>query len=634
MSDLPAPLIDVDGVPPPRWAAVDEQVVSASAWQTIKALPTGAGMVIALAWRSSPLLTLFTGILHVVTGGITGLGLFIATTVFTTLLAGGPTPERVVAALPALASLVGAYSLRALLEAAAGAMVSTLAPRVRYAAQDDVNAAVTAADLDAFDDADFRELVRQGGQQGVSSIEKSVSGIADILSPLMSVTAAIVTAGFLNPWLAPALLLATCADAWAAMRTAKMRHESFLRTVSRQLRLWVVENLITGREVAVERYALNLRERLLAEHRRIAGSVMREAIRVGRRQSGVRLLGRTLAGVGTAIAYVVLGILLHAAVVPLAIAGSAVVVMRTASTALSNAVNAVNRLYEDTFYLTFYRALLTQARAKRRVTSGIEAPADPEVIALEDVSFSYVGADQPALRDITVTVRRGEVVALVGENGCGKTTLAKVITGLYQPTKGVVRWDDVDVSTADQHSVHARIAVISQDTARWPMTARDNIRIGRLDVEDPHRSRWARALRGSGADDVIESLPRGEDTVLSPQFRGSQDLSGGQWQRIGVARGIYRDAAILVADEPTAALDARAEAEVFDTLRLASRSTTTILVTHRLANVRFADRILVLKRGQVVEQGTHEALMAEGGLYRELYEIQARPFTDSPTTTS
>jgi ATP-binding cassette subfamily B protein len=372
---------------------------------------------------------------------------------------------------------------------------------------------------------------------------------------------------------------------------------------------------------------LTLQDTLIAEHRRIAGEVTREAVRLEVRKNVVRLAGRTLAGFGTGIAYLVLGILLYVGAMPLALAGAAVVAMRTASTALSTTMYAVNQLYEHSFYIDFYRRLLSAAHARHHVSTGVTAPLDPSVIRLENVTFTYPDAERPALGGIDLEIRRGEVIALVGQNGSGKTTLGKLITGLYAPDIGRVLWDDVDIATADRQSVHARISVISQEPARWPMTAGHNIRVGRLNRDDPDGAGWAEAVDQSGARSVLDALPRGEHTVLSKEFKDGHEPSGGQWQRISVARGIYRDAAILVADEPTAALDAKAEATVFAGLQHATRDRTTILVTHRLANIRHVDRIILLEDGKITEQGTHEELIAHNGLYRELYEIQARAYS-------
>jgi ATP-binding cassette subfamily B protein len=200
---------------------------------------------------------------------------------------------------------------------------------------------------------------------------------------------------------------------------------------------------------------------------------------------------------------------------------------------------------------------------------------------------------------------------------------------LFLPSAGQVFWDDVDLATLDEESIYDRIALVMQDPARWPMTAYDNIRMGRIDREDGLSV--DDAARESGADEVITELPNGYDTLLSRLFSSGRDLSAGQWQRISVARGIYRDAPILVADEPTAAMDARAEHAVFESLQRLSGQTgrTTILITHRLANVQHADQIIVLDHGRLVEQGTHAELMALNGTYAALFTLQASPFRTS-----
>jgi ATP-binding cassette subfamily B protein len=624
------PLIGVENLKMPEWARVDERVAHAGFGQAVRALPAAIAIVLRLAWRTSSRLTLLAGFVHVVSGCVTAFGLLATANVFTALLEQGPTPERVLQSLPAIAVVMGSYAARALLDAAVAAVEGALRPRVTAAADDAVTASVVRVGLIAFEDADFRELARQGARFGVRSIETSLRRVADLASSAISLAAAMLTAGLLNPWLAPVLLLAAAADGFAAARIAKLNYRHFIDTVGRNIRKSVVEEVATWRSMALERHALTLQEPLLGEYRRISRSLTREEVRLAHRSNLVRTTGRAAAGFGTALAYLVLGWLLYSGGMELALAGTAVLAMRTASTALSNTMRAVNSLYEDSFYIGFYNQLLVESVKRQPPPTALSAPADPAEIRLENVTFTYPGRENPALRDISLTIRRGEVVALVGENGSGKTTLGKLLTGLYPPSEGVVRWDDVDLAHADPASVHANIAVIAQEPAEWPMTAANNVTVGRLGHADPDGRAWREAVDYSGADEVIESLPAKENTVLSKKFDEGHDLSGGQWQRMGIARGIYRDASVLVADEPTAALDARAEARVFAGLQHASTShdgrRTTVLVTHRLANIRSADRILVLEKGRLIEQGTHEELIQAGGVYHELYEIQARAY--------
>jgi ATP-binding cassette subfamily B protein len=426
---------------------------------------------------------------------------------------------------------------------------------------------------------------------------------------------------------------------------------SALRTGSARRRLGVTSELITNRDAAAELRAFTTQEVLLGEHRRIGDEITADAVRLARNRTAVELIGRAFAGVGTALAYLVLALLLYTGGLPLALAGAAAVAMRTAAQSVSRVIYATNILYEASLYVDLYRLCLADARTRRRAEPTAQLAGDPEVITVSGVSFHYPGQEERAIDDVTVTLRRGEVIALVGENGSGKSTLAKLITGLYLPAQGTVAWDGVDTATVPAAQLHERVAVVMQDPLRWPMTAENNVRIGRLSRPDPGSERLTDAATRAEADSVIAELPTGWATVLSRQFQAGRDLSGGQWQRLSVARGLYRDAPLVIADEPTAALDARAEHAVFRTLRglaapgrhIGTGQTTeqiteqitariTVLVTHRLANVKHADQILVLERGRLIEHGGHEQLMARRGAYHELFTLQARAYSDEAGT--
>jgi ATP-binding cassette subfamily B protein len=219
---------------------------------------------------------------------------------------------------------------------------------------------------------------------------------------------------------------------------------------------------------------------------------------------------------------------------------------------------------------------------------------------------------------------RGQVLALVGENGSGKSTLAKLLAGLYLPRAGMVAWDGVDLACVDLESVRRRVAFVLQNPTNWPLTAEQNVRIGRPDQSHLDRANFTRAAAASGADAVVATLPAGWNTLLSKDFKGGSELSVGQWQRIAVARALYRDARLLICDEPTAPLDPRAEALFYDTVRRLAGGRTVVLITHRLASVRIADQIIVLHHGELAELGTHDELMASEGRYADLYNLQSR----------
>jgi ATP-binding cassette, subfamily B, bacterial len=244
----------------------------------------------------------------------------------------------------------------------------------------------------------------------------------------------------------------------------------------------------------------------------------------------------------------------------------------------------------------------------------------------EGLAFTYPGSSRPALDGIDVTIRRGEVVALVGENGSGKTTLAKLLAGLYSPMEGRVTWDGVDVSGFDPASVREHVAVIFQDFARYRLTARENIGLGRDERLGDAEAVRAAAV-SAGADEFLERLPLAYETLLSKDLAGGRDLSVGQWQRVALARAFFRDASFLVLDEPTSALDPKAEHALFQQLRSLAAGRTALLISHRFSSVREADRILVLDGGRLIEQGTHEELLSLDGHYASLFRLQAAAYT-------
>src|SRR5690606_4945677 len=276
-----------------------------------------------------------------------------------------------------------------------------------------------------------------------------------------------------------------------------------------------------------------------------------------------KLAGEALGGLGSGLVYVALGILLAVGAIPLAVAGTAVLAIRSGSQSLANLLFATNRLYEEGLYFTDFVEFCRDAEQRRPDPARAPAPGRFERIAAENVTFTYPGADEPALRGVSVEIKRGEVVAFVGENGSGKTTLAKILSGLYEPDTGSVLWDDVDLRGVSPEDLRLRTAVIAQDHTRWPLAARYNITMGTEKGEPALHA----AAAVAGADEVIAGLPHGYRTLLDRRFKDGHELSGGQWQRIAVARGFHRDAQLLICDEPTAALDARAEHALFERIR-------------------------------------------------------------------
>ncbi|MDV3468326.1 ABC transporter ATP-binding protein [Stenotrophomonas sp. C3(2023)] len=265
-----------------------------------------------------------------------------------------------------------------------------------------------------------------------------------------------------------------------------------------------------------------------------------------------------------------------------------------------------------------------------QIEAEIQSPADPipvprpirDGFVFENVGFRYPDAEQWAVRHLDFQLRAGEVLALVGENGAGKTTLVKLLARLYDPDEGRILLDGQDLRRYDLDDLRANLGVIFQDFVRYNLTAGENIGVGQVGAMDD-QDRIADAARRGMAMEVIDALPGGYGQLIGRRFKQGVDLSGGQWQKIAIARAWMRDAQVMILDEPTAALDARAEFEVFQRFQELSEQRTAVLISHRFSSVRMADRILVLADGRIEASGTHTELMAQGGRYAELFELQA-----------
>lgn len=606
----------------PYWR-LDEGAGTLSLPRLLRRLPASVRPVVGVIRQAAPRAAILILVLQVASGAAFAFGLLATTGVLEELFATGPTADRVADALPALLLVVAAFALRGLLDTGVALAHARIVPAVRRTAEEQLVHSGLRVGLEAFDDPEFYDRLHRARDRGVYFLERATDNMVELVGAAFAVLAAAGSLGVLHPVLVGVLALSVLPEGWAVVHAARLGYANMTRTVTLNRRASMLSDLAMEREPAAEIRSCQAEAFVRAEYRAVADLLQEQEVVVGVGQARVKAVGRALSGVAIAATIALLGLLLQAGWVPLAVAGTALIAIRSAAAALGRLVLAANLVFEQGLYVADYEEFRDDAARRSRQPTGRPAPVDPAVVELRGIGFRYQGAERDALTGIDLTIHKGQVVALVGENGSGKTTLAKVITGLYRPGAGRICWDGKDIADLDPMSIGDRVGMVAQQPLRWPHDARTNVRLGRPGRDDPGDTALRAAAAFAGAEEVVAELPNGWQSLLSKYFRGGTELSGGQWQRIAVARGLFRDARLLVLDEPTAALDAKAEWAVYESLRRLAVGRTVVLITHRLGSVRNADRIYLLHQGELAEQGTHDELMAKGGRYAELYQLQA-----------
>jgi len=381
-----------------------------------------------------------------------------------------------------------------------------------------------------------------------------------------------------------------------------------------------------SKEAAKELKLFNLSSYLTERFSALSHSIYLENVALNRRRL---FWGGVLAIVGQMGYYAAYGLSIYRTIQGSYSIGDLTLITMAIMQAMSNiqqAFSTASGVADQALFLTDLLAFFEMKPHVRSKENGLPAPK-PIMRGFEfrNVSFTYPGTSRRVLSDFNFTLAPGERVALIGENGQGKTTIVKLITRLYDPTEGEILLDGVDLREYDLDTLHAETGVIFQDFMRYEMTARENIAVGRIEM-DHAQEEIEYAADKSLASGVVARLPGGYDQMLGRRFEGGVDLSGGEWQKMALARAYLRDAQLLILDEPTASLDARSELEVFERFAELTSSKMALLISHRFSTVRMADRIVVLEAGRLVEEGHHNQLMALGGRYAAMFEMQAASY--------
>jgi ATP-binding cassette subfamily B protein len=483
-------------------------------------------------------------------------------------------------------------------------------------------------DLEQFEDADLYDKLERARRQTVNRIglfTLLLSTLQDLIT-LVTLSAALVA---YVPWLLVLLAVAVVPSllgethfaslgysllySWTPERRLLdyLRYAGASDVSAKEVKLFGLSDFLVGRydRLSREFYEAN---KALAVRRSVVSSFLATIGTLGYYGAYVVIIYLTVIGHRGPAGLFTIGVLTF-------LTGS----FRQSRDLIQRVSLSLTQVFEQSLYLD---DLFSFFALEPRVRSGPNARPVPvpvrQGLVFEDVGFHYPGSDTWAVRHLDFALEPGERIALVGENGAGKTTLAKLLVRLYDPTEGRILLDGVDLREYDMDSLRRNVGVIFQDFVRYDFVMRENIAVGNIDRLDD-QARIQGAAERSLADSVAGRLAGRYDQMLGRRFEGGVELSGGEWQKVALARAYMRDAQILILDEPTAALDARAEYQVFLRFSELTAGKMAVLISHRFSTVRMADRILVLRAGELVEQGTHEELVARGGLYAELFQLQA-----------
>ena len=580
-----------------------------------------------LVWATNGRLTVALALLTLIAGILPAAMAYVGALIIDAVLAatewvkdGGPVNMTRVFTLVAVEALIvagmagaqrGISLCQALLRAQLGQRVNVMI----------LEKAITL-ELAQFEDSEFYDKLTRARREASSrplSLVNRTFGLGQNLISLISYGVLLVQ---FSPW---AVLILVLAGLPSFVAETRFSGEAFtlFRWRSPETRMQIYLETVLAREDNVKEVKLfGLGPLLLQRYRDIFQKLYQADRALAIRRDG---WGFVLGLIGTLALYGAYAWIAFATVVSRITLGQMtmyLMLFRQGQSAVSAILSAIGGMYEDNLYLsTLYEYLETPT--SRSDATGIQGPRPEDGIRFEAVSFTYPGASRPALNNINLHIHPGESLALVGENGSGKTTLIKLLTRLYSPDEGRILLDGMDLKDWDENTLRQRIGVIFQDFSRYQFLVGENIGAGDVRHFDDEE-RWKEAADKGMADAFIGDLPADYKTQLGKWFKNGQELSGGQWQKIALSRAFMRtDADILVLDEPTAAMDAGAEAKIFEHFRQLTQNRIAILISHRFSTVRMASQIIVIENGRIIEHGTHEQLMELGGHYANLFSLQA-----------
>ncbi|MER7738149.1 ATP-binding cassette domain-containing protein [Streptomyces sp. NPDC096538] len=581
-------------------------------------LPAVLRRICGMAWRTDRRAVLLLLACQLVTGVSAALLLTATARAMGPLLGSGAAEDRLRDALPALVVVAAASAVARASVALAAYAERRITPRLTTETDCALVEAVCRVEAEAYAVDGFADR-QEAAEMGVMRTHVMVMDAQRFMAALIKMVTAGGVLSVLNPLMLPLLLLAVAPAGAGAVLTARVDYEIHYanvadRTVRGMTRWWA-----TTPKYADEVRANGMTDYILHWYRALSERVDRRSLSAAPRTLRIALLSSLAGGGFLVLTWGMLAWLAATGRIAPAVAATAVIAVQTTLAALSQVVMNGAAVFHTSLYLSDMQAFLDDAAARAPRRGREEVGDQVEEIRLEEVTYRYPGKEKPAVDGVSLTLRRGEILAVVGVNGSGKSTLTRLITGIYLADKGRVTWNGVDLADTDPASVWRRTGLVPQIFAQWPLRVRENVTLGQPRGAGDDEV-WE-AVDAVGMRDAVEGLARGLDTLLAREIFGGAELSGGQWQRLACSRALYRRPPLLILDEPTSQMDPRGEHGIFERIKAIAGDRITIVVTHRLENTRIADHIVVMEQGRITEQGAYDDLVHAGGIFADLLHL-------------
>ncbi len=581
---------------------------------------------VRLVWHSAPGWTAASAALMVVQGILPLVALYLMKLIVDAIAAGIASPESI-NAFSGMARLIGLAACVAL----TGALCQSLSGIVketqgRLAADhmsDLIHAKSVEIDLGHYDNPAFYDTLHRAQQEAPYRPTRIVNGLNGICRSGISLFAVAGLLAYLHWAIALVLIAALVPSIAVRLYHADRMHAWQHQKTKTERRAHYLHRMLVDAAHAGEIRLFGLGPLFIDWYRNLSSQLRKGRLSLTARRASFELAAQAC---GICALFGAFAFIAHRALSGAITLGDVVMYYQAFQRTqgyFQELLGNLAALYEDNLFLSHFYAFLDLRPRITTPPSPARFPVTVEKgIMFSKVTFAYPGKDSPVLKDIDLHIAPGQVVALIGENGSGKTTLVKLLCRLYDPMQGSITVDGIDLREFDVSDIRRRVTVVFQDFVRYHLTARENIWLGDIGSEPNDRSIIA-AARKSGAVRIIDGLRNGLDAMLGNRFDDGIELSTGEWQKIAMARAFFRNAPLIVLDEPTSSMDARAEYEVFESFRRAINGRTAIIISHRFSTVRMADHICVLEEGRIVEEGSHEQLVKKGEKYARLFGMQA-----------